>query len=126
MSISDQDRRIVESLFHAMQAGLDGEEEMMGLFAEGATFIEPFSGEVRRHEGKAAIRDAFRDAADQPPDMKLNIDRVDLDGERVRADWTCTSSVFPEPVRGADLFTIEDGLITHLEVIVTSMLPTDH
>lgn len=119
MPLTEVDRRVVESLFRAMQAGPEGEEEMMSLFAEGATLIEPFSGTPRTHVGKDAIRQAFREsfAEPPPPDMKLVLDRADVDGERVRADWTCTSSVFPAPMKGYDLFTIEEGKIQRLEVV---------
>lgn len=33
------------------------------------------------------------------------------DGDRVRADWICTSPVFPAPMKGYDLFTIRGGKI---------------
>lgn len=126
MSVSDRDRDVVERLFRAMQAGPAGETEMMALFAEDAVFVEPFSGQPRTHEGAAAIRASFREMAEQEaPDMKLVLDRVDLDGERVRAEWTCTSPVFPQPMRGHDLFTIEAGLIRRLEVVVTEMPPME-
>ncbi len=48
------------------------------------------------------------------------MERIDLDGDRVRADWTCSSPVFPAPMRGRDLNTIRDGTIARLEV---SLLP---
>ncbi len=115
---------MVEALFAAMQAGPAGEDEMMALFAEDATLIEPFTGEVKTHTGKPAIREGFSETWKDPaPDLKLTVDRVDLDGANVRAEWTCTSPVFPTPMRGHDLFTIEQGKITRLEVVVTDMPP---
>jgi hypothetical protein len=83
--------------------------------------------EPQTHLGKDAIRGSFRDQWKNPlPDFKLTLDRVDLDGPRVRADWTCTSSVFPTPMRGYDLFTINaDGKIARFEIIVTDAPPTD-
>ena len=79
-----------------------------------------FSGKPRTHEGFDAVRDAFRDTWKEPPppDMKLVLDRADRDGEHVKADWTCTSPVFPAPMKGYDLFTIRDGKIARLEIVV--------
>ena len=127
MGISAQQRTAVESVFRAMQSGPSGEEAMLALFADGAVFIEPFSGEPQTHVGKDAIRGSFRDQwKNPPPDLELTLDRVDLDGPLVRAEWTCTSPVFPTPMRGYDLFTLnEDGKIARLEIIVTEAPPTD-
>jgi ketosteroid isomerase-like protein len=122
MSVTAADRTVVERLFRAMQAGASGEAEMMSLFWDDATFIEPFSGQPITHVGHAAIRESFRQQTAHPlPDMKLTLDRVDLDGPMVRAGWTCTSSAFPAPMRGHDLFTIKNGKIARLEIIVTDM-----
>ena len=126
MPVSNDDRRVVENMFKAMQAGPEGENAMMELFAEDAVFVEPFCGEVRTHQGKDAIRASFQEMWKDPaPDMKLMVDRVDVDGDRVRADWTCTSPAFATPMRGHDLFNIESGRITRLEVVVTDMPPMD-
>src|SRR6516225_1518588 len=104
MAVSASDQQIVEQLFRAMQAGPDGEEAMMALFSSDAVFIEPFSGRPMTHTGTAAIRESFRQQTAQPlPDMKLTLDRVDMDGSAVRAQWTCSSSAFPAPMRGHDL-----------------------
>ena len=124
MSINDTDRQVVENMFKAMQAGPAGEEQMMALFLDDAVFTEPFSGQPQTHHGKEAIRGSFRQMWSEPaPDLKLIMDRVDLDGEQVRAEWTCTSPAFPSPMRGHDLFTIVDGKIARLEIIVTEMPP---
>ena len=42
MPVKNDDQKVVDALFKAMQMGPDGEEAMMELFAENATFIEPF------------------------------------------------------------------------------------
>ena len=126
MSISKQEQDVVERMFKAMQTGLEAENEMMALFAEDAVFTEPFSGEPQTHEGKAAIRKCFIDMWSEPgPDVELTIDRVDVDGDRINAEWTCTSPAFVEPMRGVDKFCIANGLIQYLEVIVTEMPPMD-
>jgi len=128
MPVSAQQRHTVEGMFKAMQAGPDGEETMMSLFADDAVFIEPFSGQSQTHAGKQAIRQSFRDQwNDPPPDLTLVLDRVDLDGAQVRADWTCTSPVFPSPMRGYDLFTLDaTGKIKQLEIVVTEAPPIGH
>jgi hypothetical protein len=122
MSPSQSDRAVVEDLFKAMQAGPTGETLMMSLFRDDAVFIEPFSGQPVTHTGHAAIRASFRQQTAHPlPDMKLTLDRVDLDAGMVRAEWTCSSSAFPAPMRGHDLFTIQNGQIARLEIVVTDM-----
>jgi hypothetical protein len=125
MSVGAHQRKVVEDLFRAMQAGPDGEDAMMRLFAEDAVFVEPFSGTVRTHEGKTAIRQSFQDQWKNPlPDLQLTVDRLDLDGGQVRAEWSCTSPVLPAPMRGYDLFTIDAaGRITRLEIVLTDAPP---
>ncbi len=56
MPVSNEDRNVVENMFKAMQAGPEGENAMMALFASDAVFVEPFSGEVKTHQGADAIR----------------------------------------------------------------------
>ena len=124
MTVSNRQREVVENLFKAMQAGPTAESQMMALFADDAVFIEPFSGQPQTHVGLDAIRASFQAMwADPVPDLSLTLDRVDLDGEQVRVDWTCTSPVFPTPMRGHDLFVINGSKIVRLEIIVTEMPP---
>ena len=124
MSVSEGDRQLVDDVFRVMQSGPDGAGEMLSLFSDDAVFIEPFSGTPRTHHGKDEIRDAFLDMERDPvPDLKLVMDRLDLDGEQLRAEWTCTAPVFPAPMKGYDLFTIRAGKIARLEVVVTDAPP---
>jgi uncharacterized protein (TIGR02246 family) len=125
MRVDPQEHKVVEDLFRAMQAGPAGEEAMMSLFTDDAVFTENFSGQPLTHEGKDAIRQAFRALTQQegPPDIQLNLERVDRVGPDIRADWNCTSSVFPAPMRGHDLFRVTGGRITRLDVVVTDMPP---
>lgn len=127
MAVTQQQRQTVENLFRAMQAGPDGEEAMMALFTDEAVFVEPFSGQPQTHSGKPAIRQSFRDQWQDPlPDLSL-VHRVDLDGALVRAEWTCTSPVFPTPMRGYDLFTLDGaGRIERLEIVITEAPPMEH
>lgn len=122
MTISATDRQVVDRLFQAMQAGPAGEEDMMRLFHDDAVFIEPFTGVPREHRGLAAIREAFKDSWRSPlPDMRLSVERVDLSGDLVRAEWSCTSPVLPSPMRGHDLFSLAQGKIKRLEIVMTEM-----
>lgn len=124
MTVATQDREIVERMFKAMQTGLAAEDDMMALFADDAVFTEPFSGAPRTHHGKDAIRTCFREMWNEPgPDVTLTVGRIDMDGDTVHAEWTCTSPIFATPMRGHDRFCIADGLIRNLEVTVTDMPP---
>lgn len=122
MPVSERDRQVVDGVFRAMHERAAGENAMMALFAEDSQVIEPFSGQPQTHRGKPAIRAWFREAVNQmAPDMALKLDRLDMDGGRVRAEWTCTSVVMKGPMRGYDLYTIEAGLIKAAEFVVTEM-----
>ncbi len=97
----------------------------MSLFADHAVLIEPFAGKPQTHIGTAAIRQSFQDQwKNPPPDLTLVLDRVDLDGQQVRADWTCTSPVFPVPMQEYDLFTLDSaGRIVRLEIVLIETAP---
>ncbi len=124
MSVSEGERQLVDDMFRVMQSGADGVDEMVALFNDDAVFVEPFSGTPRTHRGKDEIREAYLDMERDPvPDLKLVLDRLDMDGEQLRAEWTCTAPVFPAPMKGYDLFTIRDGKIACLEVVVTDAPP---
>lgn len=117
--VTPEDRALVDRFFQAMRQGAAGEEALMALFAEDAVLTEPFTGQPRTHHGKAAIRASYRQSWEHPPpDMKLTLHRIDLDGEQLRTEWTCTSPAFPGPMRGNDLFTLREGRIHRLETTV--------
>jgi hypothetical protein len=120
--VSNQDRKVIEDLFHAMQVGPAAEETLLSLFTDDAVFVEPFTGRAQTHSGKPAIRASLAPMwQNRAPDLALALDRVDLDGDGLRAEWTCTSSVMPGPMRGYDLLTIRSGKISRLEIVVTEM-----
>jgi hypothetical protein len=124
MSVSTKDRQVIESVFRSMQTGPSAEKELLSYFAEDGVLVEPFTGQVQTHAGKAAIKASLVPMwANQAPDMKIMLDRVDLHGSTIRAEWTCTSSVMPGPMRGYDLFQIINGIIQRMEIIVTEMPP---
>jgi hypothetical protein len=122
MSVNPNDRQIIENVFKAMQTGPAAEKDLLGLFAEDGILVEPFTGAVQTHEGKSAIKASLVPMwSNRAPDMKIMLDRVDLQGQTIRAEWTCTSSVMPGPMRGFDLFNIQGGKIKRLEIVVTDM-----
>jgi len=108
----------VERYFSAMQRGLDGEDELLGLFADDAVWIDAFGG--GEHTGRDAIAEWVRAArGDAPPDLRIVVDRVDAEGEVVEAAWSCESPAFATPARGRDRFTIQEGRIIRLESVLT-------
>jgi ketosteroid isomerase-like protein len=120
--VDEKERQVVEDLYRAMQIGPAAEETIMALFAEDAVLVEPFTGKPQAHAGKPAIRASLAAMwQKRAPDLVLNLDRVDLDGETVRAEWTCTSAVLPGPMRGCDLLTVRSGKVTRMEIVITEM-----
>lgn len=107
----------VDRFFAAMQAGATAESTMMSLFADDSTYVEPFSGGARTHEGKAAIVRAMREGWKKPlPDLRIEVDEVTVDGNVITARWTCHSPAIPGGKgRGENVFTLRDGLIVRLE-----------
>lgn len=97
-----------------MQSGPDGREELLALFADDAEYVEPFSGGT--HRGLPAIRAYLEGAeASAPPDLRIIVDRLDVEGDLVEATWTCESPAFRRPARGRDRFVIRQGRIARLE-----------
>jgi ketosteroid isomerase-like protein len=124
MAVKPEDHNVVQGVFEAMHEGPKGEAKMMALFHDDAVLIEPFSGQPQTHSGSEAIRSWFKQATrEMPPGMKITLDRIDMDGQHVRAEWTCTADVFPKPMKGYDLYAIRDGKIARLEMIVTDAPP---
>ena len=108
---------VVPRYFEAMRGGIEAIETLLALFAEDAVYIEPFAGQMRTHEGIRAIERCLREGfVDAPPDMTLELGRVDVDGAVVRSEWTCVSPAFPHPMNGVDVCTVKDGRIQRLEV----------
>lgn len=116
MSVAQLDPTL-RRFFAAMQSGAAAEQEMMSLFSEDAVYVEPFGGAPRTHEGKPAIRRALAEGWKTPlPQMRIQVDRVDIDGPVVRARWTCMSPALPGGKGlGENTFTVRDGRIVRLE-----------
>jgi ketosteroid isomerase-like protein len=120
MELTETTTRLVRQVYEAMQAGSSGEHLMVSLFAPDGILVEPFTGAPRTHVGHEAIRQNFREATSMPrsPDFKLSVDRIWMEGDNVAADWTCTSSAMPAPLKGRDDFVIRDGKIARLEITI--------
>ena len=111
---------LVHRYLHAMQRGAAGEDELVSLFAEDGEYVESFSGSTTSHRGKHAIRAWLRASwAEQPPDIRLAIEHITVNGEHVEATWRCESSTFTKPSYGVDRYTVRRGLIVRLETVVT-------
>ncbi|MFK7989771.1 MAG: nuclear transport factor 2 family protein [Sandaracinaceae bacterium] len=108
---------VIQRYFQAMQSGPKAAASLFALFADQAVYIEPFSGAERTHTGRAAIEACLRASwQNTPPDLTLEVNRVDIDGDTVRSEWTCRSPAFEAPVRGVDVCVVKAGLIERLEV----------
>lgn len=108
---------VVQSFFTAMQAGASAADALLDLFHEDAVYIEPFTGVPLTHEGRDAIRAAFEAGWKTPlPEVRITVDRVDVEGPSVTARWTCHSPALPGgSAPGTNVFTVADGRITRLE-----------
>lgn len=125
MSVSQSDRSAVDAYFKAMQLSPDRRPDAMAaLFTDDGEYVEPFFGQPRTHKGKAAIRRFFEESAQhEQPGMRVTVNRVDVDGDRLRSEWTCTFPQVPQPMRGYDLYTIRGGKIARLEIHVIEGMP---
>lgn len=109
---------VIERYFAAMQLGPDGHDALAELFAVDAEYSEPFSGRSP-HRGRDSIRAYLTAAApDAPPDLRLHVERLDIDGDQLTATWRCESPVFAVPSRGRDTFTVRHGRIQRLETTI--------
>ena len=121
--VSATDRSTVERYLASMQAGPNGLEDLIGLFADEAVYVEPWTGMPQVHTGKAEIRNFFQQALEQMQGARLTLDRLDIDGSRLRSEWTCHLPSAPKPMRGFDLLSLREGRIVRLETTVTEFEP---
>ncbi len=106
----------ISNFFLSMQAGKVGAEALEACFAPDAVYEEPFTGTVRRHEGKAAIMKAMALGWEIPmTDMRISVDKVELTGGEILVSWTCRSPSIPGGQgSGLNRFTLHNGLVTRL------------
>jgi hypothetical protein len=115
-------RQIVEAFLRAMQSGPRGESALVELFTEDGVYVQALSsnGRPRTHVGKDAIRRALRKGLRwNPPDFRIQLDRLEVAGNDVVAYWTCTSEQLPHPMRGTDRYTLRGSRIQRLETRLT-------
>ena len=87
-------------------------------------YVEPFGGQPQVHSGKHEIRAFFETALEQHlKGVRLTLDRLDMDGPRLRSEWTCELPAFNATMRGFDLVTLREGRIARLETTVTEFPP---
>jgi uncharacterized protein (TIGR02246 family) len=122
--IKEAERTVIEQYLAAMQSGPGGLDHLLELFADDATYVEAFGGQPTVHSGKDEIRAFFAVALSQHLNgARLTLDRLDVDGDRLRSEWTCTVAMFSAPMRGFDLVTLHNGRIARLESTVTEFPP---
>ncbi len=110
------ERELIHRYFSAMRRGSQAEDELLELFAEDATYAEPFIDDAPA-VGVDQIRDRLRRGWEQPlPDLELDVLSIDVNGPDATARWVCRSPALPGPVEGIDRYRIEDGRIVSLEV----------
>ena len=118
--MSQQNSEIVNRFFAAMQGGAESGDALLALFAPDAVYIEPFSGKPSEHRGIAAVKAAMELGWKHPlPDMTIQTERVQMDGNEVRVRWICRSPGLPGGQgHGENHFTLHDGLISRLETTI--------
>jgi ketosteroid isomerase-like protein len=122
MNISTE-RGIVERYYRAMEAG--SREQMDGLFTDDAEYLEPFSkgGAPTSHAGRAEIVGWLAASFEQGNrGVTITLDRLDVDGDSILAEWTCVGPMLPGPMKGHDRYRVLDGRIARLE---TKLGPAD-
>jgi ketosteroid isomerase-like protein len=119
-SIAVQDRATVERYLASMQAGPGGVDDLVSLFDDEAVYVEPFTGRPQVHTGKAEIRAFYQRALEnEMREARLTLERLDIDGERLRSEWTCHLPLMGAELRGFDLLSLRDGRIVRLETTLT-------
>src|SRR5256885_9187704 len=112
----DADREVIEGDYGAMEAG--AAVQMSAIITEDAVYLEPFSrgGSATTHSGRPEIvgwLGASFETANRGETITL--DRIDIDGDEVVAEWTCVGPALPGPMKGHDRYTVRDGQIARLE-----------
>jgi ketosteroid isomerase-like protein len=119
VAVEESGRDLVEAHYRAMQMGPAGEDAIVDLFADDAVYVEPLTSAgsmPRSHVGKEAIREAFHEGLKwNPPDFRITLERLEIEGDELVSHWTCDSAQMPRPVRGKDRYVLKDGKIKRLE-----------
>lgn len=112
----ENERGVIERYYRAMEVG--SPEQMDGLFEDDAVYTEPFSkgGAPTSHAGRSEIvgwlAASFK-AGNK--DVTITLDRLDVDGDVVVAEWTCVGPMLPGPMKGHDRYKVRGGRIARLD-----------
>ena len=92
-------------------------DAIMSFFADDAVFESPRGPERfgRRFEGKTAVREGLAARFSGIPDVHYGDDDHFVSGDRGASEWTLTGTTtdgIQLDVRGCDLWTFRDGLVT--------------
>jgi ketosteroid isomerase-like protein len=92
-------------------------DAIMAFFADDAVFLSPRGPDPwgRRFEGKAAVREGLAARFVGIPDVHYGDDDHFVAGDRAASEWTLTGTTTDGgrlEVRGCDLWTFRDGLVT--------------
>jgi ketosteroid isomerase-like protein len=92
-------------------------DAIMAFFADDAVFESPRGPDPwgRRFEGKAAVREGLAGRFAGIPDVHYGEDDHFVAGDRGASEWTLTGTTTDGvglEVRGCDLWTFRDGLVT--------------
>lgn len=108
---------LIAEYYAAMRIGAEAEEQMMALFTPDAVYTDPFGESAEPVVGVEAIRERLRAGwSFNPPDLKLEVLTVEIDGDLASSTWECRSDSFPAPMRGRDEYRFRDGRIAELHV----------
>ena len=92
-------------------------DAIMAFFADDAVFLSPRGPEPigRRFTGKAAVREGLAARFSGIPDVHYGDEDHFVAGDRGASEWTLTGTTTDGvrlEVRGCDLWTFRDGLVT--------------
>ena len=92
-------------------------DEIMDYFTDDAVFESPRGHDPwgRRFEGKASVREGLAARFSGIPDVHYGDDDHFVAGDRGASEWTLTGTTTDGvrlEVRGCDLWTFRDGLVT--------------
>ena len=116
-------KTIVEQYFKLMHGAGPDNMEFLRTFSGDAVLVEPFSGKPQTHKGIKAIESSFRTTWQyQPmPNFRIQMGQIEVTGEKIRAEWSCTWDGLAGSMKGVDHFEVRDGKIARMEVVVTEM-----
>ncbi len=119
--MAQEPKSVVEQYFKLMHGAGPDNMEFLNTFADDAVLVEPFSGKPQTHRGIKAIEASFRTTWQyQPmPNFRIRMGQVEVAGDRVRAEWTCSWDGLVGPMKGVNEIEVRGGKIARMEITVT-------